>query len=129
MQFVTIVNHITKNLQGHLPIPWELLLRLVSRHLNIASIEPFSTDADWAYVGQAIAEVARELISPLDQPYYRSQSPSFSIRSSPTLRPSSSRASSSAPEDCGFDDDQDVPDINMNLEDLFVDEATSGASP
>jgi hypothetical protein len=120
----------------HIPIPRELLLRLVSRHPNITSIEPFSTDADWAYVGRAIAEVASELISPPDRPYYRSQSPSFSIGSSPTLRPSSSRASS-APVDCGFDDDlnhhayddRDVPDINMNLDDLFLDEAASGASP
>jgi len=121
----------------HIPIARELLLRLVSRHPNITSIEPFSTDADWAYVGRAIAEVARELISPPDRPHYRSQSPSFSTGSSPTLRPSSSRASSSAPDDCGFNDDldrrayddQDVPDIDMNLDDLFLDEATSGASP
>jgi regulatory associated protein of mTOR len=35
----------------HIPIPRELLLRLVSRHPNIPSIKPFSTDANWACVG------------------------------------------------------------------------------
>jgi hypothetical protein len=32
----------------HISIPRELLLRLVSRHPNIPSVEPFSTDANWA---------------------------------------------------------------------------------
>ncbi|KIM83576.1 hypothetical protein PILCRDRAFT_6994 [Piloderma croceum F 1598] len=117
----------------HIPILRELLLRLVSRHPNIPSIEPFSTDADWAYVGRAITEVAREVMAP-NWPYYRSQSTSFSTGSSPTLRPSSSRASSLAPDDCGFNDDldrqaYDDQDIPVNLDDLFLDETTSGASP
>jgi hypothetical protein len=54
----------------------------------------------------AIAEVARKVMSP-DRPYYCSQSPSFSTRSSPTSRLSSYRAFFLAPDDCGFNDDLD----------------------
>ena len=105
----------------HIPIPREVFLRIVSSHPNLSSIEPFSTNADWALVGRAFTEVAQDII-----PSYRSHSPSFSTGSSPTLMPSTSRASSLAPGGCDDDlfnpdgsgsDDGDIPSMDLDDKD------------
>jgi hypothetical protein len=117
----------------YIPIPRDVLLRLVSHYPDISSIPIFSADSDWAAVGQAIAETAQNVLNDASDPTlypshsYRSQSPTFSMGSSPTLMPTSSRAASLAPPDCddGFDqqgsDDLDIPDVNMG--DLLLEEA------
>jgi len=119
----------------YIPIPRDVLLRLVSHYPDISSIPIFSADSDWATLGQAIAETVQNVLNDASDPTlhpshpYRSQSPTFSIGSSPTLMPTSSRAASLAPPDCGFDDgldqqgsdDLDIPDVNMG--DLLLEEA------
>jgi hypothetical protein len=114
----------------HVAIPREHLLHLFSRYLDLSTLEPFSSDMDWACISQALQQAASEIISPPDRPLYCSASPS-SAGSSPTLMPSSSRAGSLAPTDCDLpfpDDDQDIPEIDMDFDDLLLDKATTSST-
>jgi hypothetical protein len=115
----------------YLPIRRATLMRLATRPPPQAVQDLFSSDPDWHQLGGCLTRTAESLGAPepIGNTLYRSVSPSTS--SSPTLIPSSSRATSLAPSEIpplnDDDSDFDIPlDVGAELEKL--DFNTSAAS-
>ena len=115
----------------HIPIPQKVLLHLLScfliytwwNHSQPMQTGHTSDRLSWGLLTICISSSSLHIPSYWSQ--YWTHTPSLSAGSSPTLMPSSSRASSLAPGDCGFNndldapgDDWDIPNIDMELDDL-----------
>ena len=117
----------------YIPVPRRTLRRLVSDDSMMSSLRT-STD-DWAYLGDTIEAMDKSTVLDTETLHgtvsYRSRAHSISssMPSSPTLRASSSRATSAAPDDPrdeNEDGEMDVPILNLDLDQDFDQEFTAG---
>lgn len=103
----------------YLPIHRATLVRLATRTPPPAVRDLFSSDPDWHQLGDSLTRAAESLGTtpdPRDNMLYRSPSPSPSVSSSPTLIPSSSRATSLVPSEISLLDDEDSDfDVSMDV--------------
>jgi hypothetical protein len=123
----------------YVPIRRDALFHLALQLPSLLQQEPFTTDGDWLHLGSSIINAANDAWD--DALLYCSPSPSYSLSSSPTLGPTSSRATSLLPDSdfdmntgiigtSGDDNDMDAPaDIRQDLGTLGLDPSFHSLAP